>query len=112
MYFTFYKLEIRTLQAVEPTELGAKDRAGAQRRRAVKPPRKLFKIGEVMKYSGLSRQTIHNYTIWGLLSEAERTPSDHRLYGEEVFDRIRRIQELKKSNHTLNEIRQILAEGR
>lgn len=72
------------------------------------PPRKLFKIGEVMKYSGLSRQTVHNYTILGLISEAERTESGHRLYGEDVFARLRRIGELKKT-HTLQEIREILA---
>jgi DNA-binding transcriptional MerR regulator len=74
------------------------------------PPRKLYKIGEVMRYTGISRQTLHNYTILGLISEAERTPSEHRLYGEEVFERIRRIQELKKS-HTLKEIREILGGG-
>jgi DNA-binding transcriptional MerR regulator len=34
-------------------------------------PRKLYKIGEVMKYTGLSRQTIHNYTMMGLIHEAE-----------------------------------------
>ena len=75
----------------------------------VTPPRKLFKIGEVMKYSGLTRQTIHNYTILGLISEAERTESGHRLYAEDVFERIHRIQQLKQE-HTIQEIRQILAD--
>jgi DNA-binding transcriptional MerR regulator len=60
-------------------------------------PRKLFKIGEVMRYSGLSRQTIHNWTVLGLLTEEERTESGHRLYGEEVFERIERIKELRDS---------------
>jgi len=58
-------------------------------------PRKLFKIGEVMSYTGLSRQTIHNYTMLGLLTEDERTRSGHRLYGEDVFERIERIKELR-----------------
>ena len=31
-------------------------------------PEKLYKIGEVMKYSGLSRQVIHNYTQIGLIN--------------------------------------------
>lgn len=70
-------------------------------------PRKLFKIGEVMRYSGLSRQTIHNYTMLGLITEEERTESGHRLYGEDVFGRLSRIEELKKTK-TLKEIRQIL----
>ena len=74
-------------------------------------PRKLFKIGEVMKYSGLSRQTIHNYTTLGLITEEERTESGHRLYGEEVFRRLQRIEELK-GQKTLKEIRRILVKGR
>ena len=70
-------------------------------------PPKLFKIGEVMRYTGLSRQTIHNYTVFGLIGEAERTDSGHRLYGEEVFERLRRIGELK-GQMTLLEIRRLL----
>lgn len=70
-------------------------------------PKKLFKIGEVMKYSKLSRQTIHNYTMMGLIKEAERTDSGHRLYGEEVFDRLRKI-ELLKRHRPLREVIEIL----
>ena len=70
-------------------------------------PRKLFKIGEVMAYTGISRQTLHNYTMLGLITEEERTESGHRLYGEEVFLRLARIQELKK-DHSLKEVREIL----
>ena len=73
-------------------------------------PRKLFKIGEVMRYSGLSRQTLHNYTCMGLITETERTESNHRLYGEDVFNRIQTIEDLKKNN-TLLEVRTILDEG-
>ena len=71
------------------------------------PPKKLFKIGEVMKYSALSRQTIHNYTMMGLIQETERTESGHRLYGEEVFDRLRRIEMLKR-HRSLREVIEIL----
>jgi len=74
-------------------------------------PRKLYKIGEVMRYSGLSRQTIHNYTMLGLLTEAERTDSNHRLYDEDVFARIERIKELREKK-TLKEIIQLLKESR
>lgn len=74
-------------------------------------PRKLFKIGEVMRYTGLSRQTIHNYTTLGLITEEERTESGHRLYGEDVFRRLQRIEELK-AQKTLKEIRRILVKGK
>jgi DNA-binding transcriptional MerR regulator len=70
-------------------------------------PKKLFKIGEIMRHTGLSRQTIHNYTMLGLLTEEERTPSGHRLYGEEIFERIERIKELR-GQKTLKEIIQLL----
>jgi len=68
----------------------------------------LFRIGEVMRYSGLSRQTVHNYTVLGLITEHERTAGGHRLYAEEVFGRLDRIMELRKTR-TLSEIRRVLA---
>ena len=62
-----------------------------------------------MRCTGLSRQTIHNYTVFGLITEEERTEAGHRLYGEEVFHRLSRIEELKAASKTLREIRLILA---
>ncbi|MDD5216766.1 MAG: MerR family transcriptional regulator [Candidatus Omnitrophica bacterium] len=69
---------------------------------------KLYKIGEVMQYTGLSRQTIHNYTLAGLIQEARRTPSGHRLYDETVFDRLEQIRILQSKNYTLLQIKKIL----
>jgi len=69
-------------------------------------PRKLYRIGDVMRYTGLSRQMIHNYTMLRLIREEERTDAGHRLYGEDVFERLARIQELKDSK-TLREIQEI-----
>ena len=68
-----------------------------------KPVKKLFKIGEVAEYSGLSRQTVNYYTVLGLLPAAGRTKAGHRLYDEGVFDRIDKIRELKATK-TLQEI--------
>ena len=81
----------------------------AERPRGFEVPkiRKLFKIGEVMAYTNISRQTLHNYTMLGLITEEERTESGHRLYGEEVFARLARIQALKV-DHSLKEVREIL----
>jgi len=33
-------------------------------------PAKRYRIGELVRYSPFSRQTIHNYTIMGLIREA------------------------------------------
>lgn len=69
--------------------------------------RALYRIGDVMRFSGVSRQTLHNYTVFGLIREAERTQSGYRLYDERVFERLRRISEMK-DGHTLREIKDIL----
>ena len=70
-------------------------------------PVKLYRIGELVNYTPFSRQTIHNYTIMGLIREAEWTDGGHRLYDETVFERLSKIIHLKKTK-TLSEIRQIL----
>ena len=70
-------------------------------------PAKLYRIGELVRYSPFSRQTIHNYTIMGLIREAQWTEGGHRLYDESVFEKLSKIIELKKTK-TLWEIRQIL----
>lgn len=106
------------LDSLDSPASSAGDTAGADEpaspppasRTPMGPPRKLYKIGEVMRYSGLTRQTIHNYTMLGLITEEERTPSGHRLYGEGVFHRLQRIQELKESM-SLKEIRDALDRG-
>ncbi|MHC4618426.1 MAG: MerR family transcriptional regulator [Planctomycetota bacterium] len=75
--------------------------------RAFKIPAKLYRVGELVRYTPFSRQTIHNYTTMGLIREAQWTEGGHRLYDESVFTRLSRIMELKKTK-TLWEIRHIL----
>ena len=70
-------------------------------------PTKFYRIGELVRYSPFSRQTIHNYTIMGLIREAQWTEGGHRLYDESVFQRLSKIIELKKTK-TLLEIKRIL----
>jgi len=70
-------------------------------------PVKLYRIGDLIRCTPLSRQTIHNYTIMGLIQEADWTRGGHRLYDESVFPRLKRITEMKKTN-TLSEIKRIL----
>ena len=72
--------------------------------------KEFFKIAEVMEHSGLSRQVIHNYTQLELINEAKRTPSGHRLYREEVFERIKKIKKLQSTGKTLLEIKKVLNE--
>ena len=70
-------------------------------------PAKRYRIGELVATTPFSRQTIHNYTTMGLISEVERTDGGHRLYDESVFERLSKIIQLRKTK-TLSEIRAIL----
>jgi len=75
--------------------------------RTLQIPSKLYRIGELVRYTPFSRQTIHNYTIMGLIREAQWTEGGHRLYDVSVFERLSKIIELRKTK-TLSEIRKIL----
>lgn len=75
--------------------------------RTLQIPTKLYRIGELVRYTPFSRQTIHNYTIMGLIREAKWTDGGHRLYDESVFERLSKIIQLKRTK-SLSEIRQIL----
>ena len=72
-------------------------------------PAKLYRIGELVGATPFSRQTIHNYTIMGLIREAKWTQGGHRLYDESVFGQLSRIIQLRKTK-TLTQIREILQE--
>ena len=84
-------------------------RASRRRPRRGKIPPKLYRIGEVVDYSGMSRQTVHNYTTMGLLQERRWTEGGHRLYDESVFARLDAIAELKQQRMSLREIREHFA---
>jgi DNA-binding transcriptional MerR regulator len=71
-------------------------------------PARLYRIGDIIRNTPFSRQTIHNYTTMGLIREAQWTAGGHRLYDETVFEKLSRILELRKSK-TLFEIRKILS---
>ncbi len=71
-------------------------------------PEKLYRIGEVIEHTGLSRQTLHFYATIGLISEKSRTRSGYRLFPPSVFAALDRIRRLKKSGHTLRQIRELL----
>lgn len=75
----------------------------------LKIPVKLYKIGEVVRSTPFSRQTIHNYTTMGLIQESGWTEGGHRLYDESVFERLSVIIELRKTR-TLAQIRATLKE--
>lgn len=92
-------------------EIGQSMGAGLRLERRLPPP-KLYRIGEVVEYSRMSRQTIHNYTVMGLLHESKWTDGGHRLYDESVFERLDVIAALRHRNESLETIRQHLEQLR
>lgn len=76
----------------------------------IRPTTRLYRIGDVVRHTPFSRQTIHNYTIMGLIREVEWTQGGHRLYDESVFDRLSEILTLKRTK-TLSQIREMLRHG-
>jgi len=70
-------------------------------------PPKLYRIGDVVRSTSFTRQTIHNYTIMGLIEESSWTEGGHRLYDESVFEKLWRIQQLQQTK-TLAQIRDML----
>jgi hypothetical protein len=75
------------------------------------PERRLYSVGEVLKRSGISRQVLHNYTVIGLITPAERTPKGRRYYGESAFRRIELIRRMLKSGYTLQALRELFPWG-
>lgn len=63
-----------------------------------------YRIGQVADAAGLSRQTLHQYVLLGLIRPAHRTPGGHRYFGGSVFRRLDEIRALKNVR-TLAEIR-------
>ncbi|MGE0434992.1 MAG: MerR family transcriptional regulator [Planctomycetota bacterium] len=74
-------------------------------------PRQLYRIGDVMRITGFSRQTLHNYTIQGLLQTRDATDSGHRLYGDDVFQSLRLI-EIYKRHRRFDEVQKLIEEWR
>lgn len=75
--------------------------------RAMRIPRKLYRISEIADHFEITRQTVHNYATMGLITEEARTDGGQRLFDESVFLRLFQIQRMKRT-HRLHEIREIL----
>ncbi len=85
-----------------PGEVGGRRMVG----RLVVPPKR-YKMGALASATGLSRQTLHNYTKLELIGEASWTAGGHRLYDESVFARLERVMQLK-ATRTVVEVRELL----
>lgn len=71
-------------------------------------PKKLWKVGDLVRHTGLSRQTLHNWVQLGLICEAEQTDSGHRLYDDTVWRRLEQIQRWRRRGKGLRQIAELL----
>ena len=66
---------------------------------------KLLKAGELARMTGLTRQSLHQYVLLGLLSPVDTTKGGQRLFNEQALDRVKLIRELIACGYTLRDIR-------
>ncbi|WP_053735860.1 MerR family transcriptional regulator [Nocardia sp. NRRL S-836] len=64
----------------------------------------LLRIGELAARAGVSIRTVDYYTTLGLISPAQRTASNYRLYSPADVDRIHLVQRLEVHGVPLEEI--------
>ena len=105
------KYDTGFVEASEPTGSSASQtKRDGEKLFGRKPPRrdrppKFYRIGEIVDYTGVSRQTIHNYTTMGLIFESDWTRGGHRLYDENVFERLDTIAFLRNQRKSLDFIK-------
>ena len=66
-----------------------------------------MKIGELASLANVTKRTVDYYTNKGLL-KAERSASNYRYYSIEELERLRLIEEYKRKNFSLEEIKELV----
>ncbi|HEY0169581.1 MAG TPA: heavy metal-responsive transcriptional regulator [Pyrinomonadaceae bacterium] len=74
--------------------------------------RRMLKIGDVSKRSGIGVEALRFYEKGGLLEKPSRTFSGYRVYGEDVLERLAFIKQAQALGFSLDEIRQIVDDAR
>jgi len=74
--------------------------------------RRMLKIGEVSKRSGVGVEALRFYEKSGLLDRPSRTYSGYRVYGEEVLERLAFIKQAQALGFSLDEVRRIVEDAR
>ncbi|MFE0507872.1 MerR family transcriptional regulator [Peribacillus butanolivorans] len=65
-----------------------------------------MKIGELAEMANVTKRTVDYYTNMGLL-KAERSASNYRYYSVRELERIHRIEEYKRKNLSLEDIKEL-----
>ena len=67
-----------------------------------------LRIGDVAVRSGVTRDAIRLFERSGLLEEAGRTKSRHRLYDAGTLERIRLVRQLQNCGLTIGDIKELI----
>ncbi|MHC4712274.1 MAG: MerR family transcriptional regulator [Planctomycetota bacterium] len=73
---------------------------------------RLYKTGEFLRRSGISRQTLYTYLTMGLIEEARRTETGRHLFDDKALKRVRIIKELNATGYPLRAIKEIYFKNR
>jgi DNA-binding transcriptional MerR regulator len=82
------------------------ERAGTSRKR------RLLKIGEVAKQSGMGIEALRFYEKSGLLETPLRTESGYRMYDQAVLERLSFIKQAQALGFSLVEVKRIIDDAR
>lgn len=74
--------------------------------------RRMLKIGDVSKRSGIGIEALRFYEKSGLLDSPARTFSGYRVYGADVLERLAFIKQAQALGFSLDEIRRIVDDAR
>lgn len=72
---------------------------------------KLWKAGELARRTGLTRQSLHQYVLLGLLAPVELTKGGHCLFDKNAEERVNLIRALCACGYTLRDIRDTFFSG-
>ncbi len=95
-----------TLVRFKKYKLKSKGLAMRAKTKEVLPPG-VYKVGEFARLTGMTRSTVHQYILIGLLMPVGRTVGGQRLYNEESLGRIKRIRDMQGDGLTLGEIKRL-----
>ncbi|WP_413789329.1 MerR family transcriptional regulator [Paenibacillus tyrfis] len=73
--------------------------------------KRLWKVGELAKLTGLTIRTLRFYDQIGLFSPSAHSDSGHRLYNEADLSRLQQILSLKELGLSLEEIKSVVTGG-
>ncbi|MBP2000120.1 DNA-binding transcriptional MerR regulator [Paenibacillus shirakamiensis] len=67
-----------------------------------------MRIGELAERAGVTQRTVRHYESIGIMPPGEREGTGQHYYTEESLERLRKINQLKKLNLSLDEIREVV----